>query len=90
MSGNTVVEKKDAARAILRALGRNEAVGVLIDQNAGLDEGVFVDFFGIPACVGTAFARIANRTRGGGHSPASRYGRRRSAVTSCGSSRASR
>jgi KDO2-lipid IV(A) lauroyltransferase len=62
MSGNAVIEKKDAARAILRALGRNEAVGVLIDQNAGLDEGVFVDFFGIPACVGTAFARIANRT----------------------------
>lgn len=63
MSGNTVVEKKDAARAILRALGRNEAVGALIDQNAGLDEGVFINFFGIPACVGTAFARIANRTR---------------------------
>lgn len=62
LSGNSVVQKKDAARAILRALGRNQAVGILIDQNAGLDEGVFVDFFGIPACVGTAFARIANRT----------------------------
>jgi KDO2-lipid IV(A) lauroyltransferase len=62
MSGNSVIEKKDAARAIVRALRRNEAVGVLIDQNAGLDDGVFVDFFGIPACAGTAFARIANRT----------------------------
>jgi Kdo2-lipid IVA lauroyltransferase/acyltransferase len=62
MSGNAVIQKKDAARAILRALGRNEAVGVLIDQNAGPEEGVFVDFFGVPACAGTAFARIANRT----------------------------
>lgn len=62
LSGNRIIEKKDAARAILRALGRNEAVGVLIDQNVGLDEGVFIPFFGIPACVGTAFARIANRT----------------------------
>jgi KDO2-lipid IV(A) lauroyltransferase len=62
LSGNSVIDKKDAARAILRALGRNEAVGVLVDQNAAIEEGVFVDFFGVPACVGTAFARIANRT----------------------------
>jgi KDO2-lipid IV(A) lauroyltransferase len=62
LSGNRVIEKKDAARAILRALHRNEAVGILIDQNVGLDEGVFIDFFGVQACVGTAFARIAHRT----------------------------
>lgn len=59
MSGNQVIEKRDYARGILRALGRNEAVGVLIDQNAGLREGIFVDFFGIPACVATGFAKIA-------------------------------
>ncbi|MBK5293061.1 MAG: lysophospholipid acyltransferase family protein, partial [Acidobacteriia bacterium] len=58
-SGNRVIEKKDYARAILRALGRNEAVGILIDQNTSLDEGAFVDFFGVPACVGTGFAKIA-------------------------------
>jgi KDO2-lipid IV(A) lauroyltransferase len=62
MSGNHVIEKKDGARAILRALSKNEAVGILIDQNASLDEGAFVDFFGIPACANTAFARIAYRT----------------------------
>jgi KDO2-lipid IV(A) lauroyltransferase len=61
-SGNSIIHKKDAARAILRALGRNEAVGILIDQNASLDEGVFVDFFGLPACAGVAFARIANHS----------------------------
>jgi Kdo2-lipid IVA lauroyltransferase/acyltransferase len=62
MSGNHVIEKKDGARAILRALSKNEAVGILIDQNASLDEGAFVAFFGIPACANTAFARIAYRT----------------------------
>jgi KDO2-lipid IV(A) lauroyltransferase len=62
LSGNSIIHKKDAARPILRALGRNEAVGILIDQNASIDEGVFVDFFGLPACAGVAFARMANHT----------------------------
>jgi KDO2-lipid IV(A) lauroyltransferase len=58
-SGNRVIEKKDAAREILRALHRNEAVGILVDQNVTGDEGVFIDFFGVPACAGTAFVKIA-------------------------------
>ena len=62
LSGNRVIEKKDAARGILKALGRNEAVGILIDQNSNLNEGVFVDFFGTPACANAAFAKIAART----------------------------
>ena len=59
LGGNRIIAKKDAARLILKALKRNEAVGILIDQNVGLDEGAFIDFFGTPACAGTAFARIA-------------------------------
>jgi Kdo2-lipid IVA lauroyltransferase/acyltransferase len=62
MSGNRLIEKWDSARAILRALHQNEAVGVLIDQNTSLHEGVFVDFFGVPACANTAFVRLAART----------------------------
>lgn len=62
LSGNKLIVKWDGARAILRALQQNEAVGVLIDQNTSLDEGVFVDFFGTPACANTAFAKIAART----------------------------
>ncbi|MEO8127029.1 MAG: hypothetical protein ABJF23_06405 [Bryobacteraceae bacterium] len=31
----------------MKALAQNEAVGILIDQNASLDQGVFVDFFGV-------------------------------------------
>jgi Kdo2-lipid IVA lauroyltransferase/acyltransferase len=59
LSGNRLIEKKDAARAILKALASNEAVGILIDQNASRETGVFADFFGVPACAGTAFAKIA-------------------------------
>jgi Kdo2-lipid IVA lauroyltransferase/acyltransferase len=58
-SGNRIISKKDAARDILKALRRNEPVGILIDQNVTLEEGTFIDFFGTPACAGTAFARIA-------------------------------
>jgi KDO2-lipid IV(A) lauroyltransferase len=59
LSGNHLIFKKDYARAILKALAGNQAVGVLIDQNAMPAEGVFVDFFGVPACAGTGFAKIA-------------------------------
>lgn len=62
MSGNYLIEKKDFARGILQALAANQAVGILIDQNASLDTGVFVDFFGIPACAGAGFARLAAHT----------------------------
>jgi len=58
-SGNRVIEKKDFARGILRALAKNQAVGILVDQNTSPEEGVFVDFFGIPACANTGFAKIA-------------------------------
>jgi KDO2-lipid IV(A) lauroyltransferase len=62
LSGNRLIQKRDAARGILRALAANEAVGILVDQNSSLAEGVFVDFFGVPACANVAFARIAARS----------------------------
>jgi KDO2-lipid IV(A) lauroyltransferase len=62
LSGNRLIEKKEFARGILKALAANQAVGILIDQNSSAEEGVFVDFFGVPACAGTGFARIAARS----------------------------
>jgi KDO2-lipid IV(A) lauroyltransferase len=62
LSGNRIIEKKDAAREILRALKFGEAVGILIDQNTTLDEGVFVDFFGTQACAGSAFVKLAHHS----------------------------
>ena len=62
LSGNQLISKREAARAVLKALQQNQAVGVLIDQNTSADEGVFVDFFGIAACANTGFAKIAAHT----------------------------
>jgi KDO2-lipid IV(A) lauroyltransferase len=62
LSGNRLIGKREFARSILKALSANEAVGVLVDQNQSADEGVFIDFFGTPACAGTGFARFASHT----------------------------
>ena len=59
LHGNRPIYKKDFARAILKTLAANEAVGILIDQNVAADTGVFVDFFGLRACSGTGFAKLA-------------------------------
>ena len=62
MSGNNIIAKREAARGILRALERGEAVGILIDQNTTPEEGVFIDFLGTKACAGTAFVKFAQHT----------------------------
>jgi KDO2-lipid IV(A) lauroyltransferase len=62
LSGNQPIEKNNAARAMLRVLHEGGTVGILADQNTSLDEGIFVDFFGIPAATTTGLARIALRT----------------------------
>jgi len=62
LSGNHIIEKKDAARGILKALKAGDAVGILIDQNTTLDQGVFIEFFGKKACAGTAFAKLAHHS----------------------------
>jgi KDO2-lipid IV(A) lauroyltransferase len=62
LSGNHIIRKKEAAREILKALSSGDAVGILIDQNTSLAEGVFIDFFGVRACAGTAFVKFAHHT----------------------------
>ena len=60
--GNTVIYKKDSARRILKELKAGHAVGVLMDQNVNPAEGIFVDFFGLPAATSTGIALLALRT----------------------------
>ena len=48
-------------KALLRALQRGECVGILPDQDAGLD-GVLAPFFGVPASTVTLYARLARRS----------------------------
>jgi Kdo2-lipid IVA lauroyltransferase/acyltransferase len=62
LSGNRPIEKNRSARTILKVLGDGGTVGILSDHNTSLDEGVFVDFFGIPASTTSGLARIALRT----------------------------
>ncbi len=60
--GNRLIPKKNSLRQITEALGRNEAVGILLDQNVCWEEGVFVDFFGRLACTNFGLAALALRT----------------------------
>ncbi len=62
LSGNAPIEKNRAARAILKVLSEGGTVGILADHNTTLEEGVFVDFFGIPASTTSGLARVALRT----------------------------
>ncbi len=62
LSGNRVVFKNESARSLLKILRDAGTVGILADQNTMPEEGVFVDFFGTPACTTTGLARVALHT----------------------------
>jgi KDO2-lipid IV(A) lauroyltransferase len=62
MHGNTLVDKDDFVRGLLAAMKNGEVVGLLMDTNMTPPQGIFVDFFGIPACTASGLARIALRT----------------------------
>jgi len=62
LSGNLPIYKNEAARVMLKVLKNAGTVGILADQNTMTEEGVFVDFFGKPACTTTGIARVALHT----------------------------
>jgi KDO2-lipid IV(A) lauroyltransferase len=62
MHGNKTVAKDDFVRGLLAAMKAGETVGILMDTNMTPPQGIFVDFFGIPACTASGLARIAIRT----------------------------
>lgn len=62
LHGNQVVHKDDFARGLLSAMRRGETVGILMDTNMTPPQGVFVPFFGIPACTAAGLARVAQHT----------------------------
>ncbi len=61
-AGNAVISRTDAVRGVLKALDDKEAVGILVDQNTTRGDGVFADFFGIPAATTPGLAMFALRT----------------------------
>jgi KDO2-lipid IV(A) lauroyltransferase len=62
MHGNKTVAKDDFVRGLMAAMKAGETVGILMDTNMTPPQGIFVDFFGIPACTASGLARIALRT----------------------------
>jgi Kdo2-lipid IVA lauroyltransferase/acyltransferase len=62
LHGNRTFEKQDFARGLLAAMKKGETVGLLMDQNMTPPQGVFVPFFGIPACTASGLARVALHT----------------------------
>jgi KDO2-lipid IV(A) lauroyltransferase len=62
MSGNTVISKMRALPDIMRLLRAGRGVAFLVDQNTQEPDGVFVQFFGRPACATPAAALLAVRT----------------------------
>lgn len=62
LHGNTVMGKQGFARGLLAAMQNNETVGILMDTNMTPPQGVFADFFGIPACTAVGIARVALHT----------------------------
>ena len=60
--GNTAINKKMAARQALRVLRDGGTLGILADLNTHPNEGVFVPFFGHPACTTSGVATLALRT----------------------------
>jgi Kdo2-lipid IVA lauroyltransferase/acyltransferase len=62
LHGNRTFEKQDFARGLLASMKKGETVGLLMDQNMTPPQGVFVPFFGIPACTASGLARVALHT----------------------------
>ncbi len=62
LSGNQPIFKNESARSLLKILKEQGTVGILADQNTMPQEGVWVDFFGTPACTSTGIARVALHT----------------------------
>jgi KDO2-lipid IV(A) lauroyltransferase len=62
LRGNTLIPKEGATKKILRLLRENKVMGILSDQNVAAREGVFVEFFGRPACTAVGTAILAMRT----------------------------
>ena len=61
-TGNSVIYRRGAIRRVLRALGANQAVALLIDQHIHTADAVYVDFFTRPAATTSALAALALRT----------------------------
>jgi KDO2-lipid IV(A) lauroyltransferase len=61
-TGNSVIYRQGSVRKVLRALGDNRGVAILIDQHLHTSEAVYVDFFGRPAATTSIVGSLVHRT----------------------------
>ena len=59
--GNTPINKTNSAMLAIKILREGGILGILSDVNAHPKEGVFVPFFGVPACTTSGVAMMAIR-----------------------------
>lgn len=59
--GIQLIPRRKSIHQILKGLKQNAAIVFVLDQNMTADEGVFVDFFGRPACTMSGLATLAVR-----------------------------
>ena len=60
--GSVTLDKTKSARQMFRVLKKGELLGILADLNVQEKDGVFVDFFGVPASTTTSIAKLALAT----------------------------
>jgi len=60
--GSVTLDKTKAARKMFRVLENGELLGMMADLNVQEKEGIFVDFFGVPASTTTSIAKLALKT----------------------------
>ena len=61
--GVSVIYAHNAARPVLRALRENALVGFMLDQHRPREQGVFVQFFGRPACTSPGLAILSSQAQ---------------------------
>lgn len=61
--GTRMIPLRGASRKLDELLASGEVVGTLLDQNVDWYKGVFVDFFGRPACTNRGVAELVLRTK---------------------------
>ena len=61
--GTTMIPLRKAAPKIAKALEEKKVVATLLDQNVDWYKGVFVNYFGQPACTNSGLAKLALRSK---------------------------
>ena len=61
-TGNAVIYKQKALARVVKTIREGGIVAILIDQNVQAKDGIFVSFFGRPACTTTVAAALALKT----------------------------